>query len=61
MTDATNAAESQQIEYQSQISSLQDTDMTSTILDMTQSQTQMQAALSSEGQIPRTTLFDFLG
>jgi len=61
VTDATNAAASQQVEYQSQISSLQDTDMTSTILDMTQSQTQMQAALSSEGQIPRTTLFDFLG
>ena len=38
-----------QTELQSQISGLQDTDMTAAILNMTQTQTQMQAALSSEG------------
>ena len=58
---ATNTAASQQVGFQAQISALQDTDTTSTILDLTQSQTQEQAALTSEGQIPRTTLFDFLG
>lgn len=61
VTAATNDAATQQIQLQGQISNLQDTDMPSTILDMTQSQTQSQAALSSEGQIPRQTLFDFLG
>lgn len=60
VADATNSAQSQQIEFQAQISNLQDTDVTSTILDLTQAQTQEQAALGSEAQIPRTTLFDFL-
>ncbi len=58
---ATDSAASQQVEFQSQISNLQDTDTAATILDLTQSQTEEQAALGSEGQIPRTTLFDFLG
>lgn len=57
---ATDYASTQQTEIQSQISSLQDTDITATILDMTQSQTQEQAALGSEAQIPRSTLFNFL-
>ncbi len=58
---ATNTAQSQQTEFQSQISQIEDTDTASTILELTQSQTQEQAAMTSEGQIPRTTLFDFLG
>lgn len=57
---ATNSAQSQQIAFESQISNLQDTNMAAAILDLTQSQTQQQAALGSEAQIPRTTLFDFL-
>jgi flagellar hook-associated protein 3 FlgL len=57
---ATNYAQTQQTEIQTQISTLEDTDMTSAITDMTQTQTQEQAALASEGQLPRTTLFDFL-
>jgi flagellar hook-associated protein 3 FlgL len=57
---ATDSAQSQQVEFQAQISNLQDTDMAAAILDLTQSQTQTQAALGSEAQIPRTTLFDFL-
>jgi len=57
---ATDYASTQQTGIQAQISSLQDTDLTSTILDLTQSQTQEQATLGSRAQIPRTTLFDFL-
>lgn len=57
---ASTYASTQQTGIQAQISSLQDTDMTSTILDLTQAQTQEQAALGSRAQIPRTTLFDFL-
>jgi flagellar hook-associated protein 3 FlgL len=60
VTAATNDAATQQTQLQTQISSLQDTDATSTILNMTQAQTDEQAALQSEGQLPRSTLFDFL-
>jgi len=60
ISSATDYASTQQTELQSQLSNLQDTDMTATILDMTQSQTQQQAALGSEAQIPKSTLFDFL-
>jgi flagellar hook-associated protein 3 FlgL len=60
VASATDFAQTQQTEIQTQISTLEDTDVTSTITDMTQTQTQEQAALTAEGQIPRTTLFDFL-
>jgi len=60
VASATNFAATQQVEIQTQISTLEDTDMPSAITDMTQTQTQEQAALTAEGQIPRTTLFDFL-
>jgi len=58
---ATNFAQNQQTELQTQISSLQDADVTSSIMTLTQSQTAEQAALGAEAQIPRQTLFDFLG
>jgi flagellar hook-associated protein 3 FlgL len=57
---ATDFAQTQQVEIQTQISALEDTNMSSTITDLTQAQIQEQAALTSEGQIPRSTLFDFL-
>jgi flagellar hook-associated protein 3 FlgL len=60
LTAAANFAQTQQTQFQSQISSLQDTDLTSAITDMTQTQTQESASLQAEGRIPRTTLFDFL-
>jgi flagellar hook-associated protein 3 FlgL len=61
IASAADFAQTQQTRIQAQISSLQDTDVTSTILDLTQAQAQEQAALGSRAQIPRTTLFDFLG
>ncbi len=48
------------IQLQTQLSGVQDADEAATITDMTQAQTQLQAALQSEAQLPRTTLFDFL-
>jgi flagellar hook-associated protein 3 FlgL len=60
LTSATNFAQTQQTQLQSEISGLEDTDMTRAITDMTQTQTQQQAALAAEVRIPRTTLFDFL-
>ena len=43
------------------LSSLEDTDITEAILELTEVQTQREAALASRAQLPRTTLFDYLG
>lgn len=61
VASATDYAQNQQTELQTQISNLQDADITSAILQLTQSQTQEQAALGAEAQTPRQTLFNFLG
>ncbi|MGA2882390.1 MAG: flagellin [Bryobacteraceae bacterium] len=47
-------------QLQTQLSGVQDADEAGAITNMTQAQTQLQAALQSEAQLPRTTLFDFL-
>ena len=60
VAQATDYASTQQTQLQTQIASLQDADLTSSILTLNQDQTQEQAALQSEARIPRTTLFDFL-
>lgn len=60
ISSATDFGATQQTSLKAEISNLQDADLSSTILDMTQMQTQQQAALTSRARIPRTTLFDFL-
>lgn len=60
VAQATDYGSTQQTQLQTQISNLQDADLTSSILTLNQDQTQEQAALQSEARIPRTTLFDFL-
>ena len=60
IAQAADYGQNLQTDLQTQISGLQDTDMTSAILELQQSQTQEQAALQSRALIPRTTLFDFL-
>jgi flagellar hook-associated protein 3 FlgL len=61
ITDATNSGQNLQTQLQTQISNLQDADITDAILQLTQAQTQQQAALSARAQLPRTSLFNFLG
>jgi flagellar hook-associated protein 3 FlgL len=61
VADATNFGNTLQVQLQAQISNLADADLTQAILDQTQAQTQMQAALESRAKLPRSTLFDFLG
>ena len=61
VAQATDYGSTLQTQLQTQISNLQDADMTAAIEEMTQAQTQQQAALQSKAQIPRTTLFNFLG
>jgi flagellar hook-associated protein 3 FlgL len=48
-------------QLQTQLSGVQDADEAQAITEQTQAQTQLQAALQSRAQLPRTTLFDFLG
>jgi flagellar hook-associated protein 3 FlgL len=60
IAQATTDNQSLQTQLQTQISNLQDADVTSSITELTQAQTQQQAALESEALIPRDTLFDYL-
>jgi flagellar hook-associated protein 3 FlgL len=47
-------------QLQTQLAGVQDANEAADITNMTQAQTQLQAALQSEAQLPRTTLFDYL-
>jgi flagellar hook-associated protein 3 FlgL len=58
---ATTSAATLTTQLQTQISGMQDADETQSILNLTQAQTEQQAALQSFQAIPRTTLFDYLG
>jgi flagellar hook-associated protein 3 FlgL len=60
VADATNFGNTLQVQLQTQISGLQDANAAQSILNMTQDQTQEQAALESEASLPRKTLFDYL-
>jgi flagellar hook-associated protein 3 FlgL len=48
-------------QLQTQLSGIQDADSTQAITQLLQSSTEQQAALQSEAQIPRTSLFQYLG
>ena len=53
-------AQNYSVQLQTQLSNLQDADEATSITQLTQAQTQMQAALDAQGRIPTTTLFDVL-
>ena len=55
-----NYCQNYQTQLQTQLSGIQDADETASITQLTQAQTQMQAALESRAQIPKTSLFDYL-
>jgi flagellar hook-associated protein 3 FlgL len=59
--DATSFAGRYALQLKSEISSLEDADMTTAALELTQTNTQIQAALSARAKMPRTSLFDLLG
>jgi flagellar hook-associated protein 3 FlgL len=61
VADATNDQATADTQLRTQLSTLEDADETQAITDLTQAQTQQQAALTSEAQLPRTNLFSFLG
>jgi len=60
LNDATTLGQQMTTNLQTQIANIQDADLTSSILELTQAQTQEQAAMQSEAQVPRSTLFDYL-
>jgi flagellar hook-associated protein 3 FlgL len=48
------------VQLQTEISNIQDADVTSAAIQLTQSNTQMQAAMQMQGQMPRSSLFNYL-
>jgi flagellin-like hook-associated protein FlgL len=58
---ATDFGQNLQLQLKTQISDLSDADLTEAILELNQGQTQQQAALTSRAQMPRQTLFDYIG
>lgn len=61
VANATGEQGTDDTQLRTQLSTLQDADESQSIIDLNEAQTQQQAALQSEAQIPRTTLFNFLG
>jgi flagellar hook-associated protein 3 FlgL len=61
VNDAQTFGQNYTVQLQSQLSGVQDANAAQAITEMTQASTQLQAALQSEAQLPKTTLFDFLG
>jgi flagellar hook-associated protein 3 FlgL len=58
---ATTYGQNLQTQLQTQVGNLEDANSASAIEQLTESQTQDQAALQSEALMPNTTLFNFLG
>jgi flagellar hook-associated protein 3 FlgL len=61
ISDATNYSHSLELSLRQQLSALQDADITSAALELTQATTQRQAALSARAKLPTSSLFDYLG
>jgi flagellar hook-associated protein 3 FlgL len=61
LKDAASSAASRELRYRTQLGALEDADMTQAIVEFTQAKTNREAALQAHAQIPRKTLFDYLG
>ena len=59
--DAATFADSYGTQLDTQVSDIQDTDPAAAALALTQATTQLQAAMTMQGHMPHSTLFDFLG
>ena len=58
---ATTYASSYNVQLQTEIGSIQDADIPSAATELTEANTQLQATMQMEGQLPHTSLFSFLG
>ncbi len=61
VADATNAAQTLEVNQRTQLSSLTDADITTDAIELTQANTQRDASLSARAKLPTNTLFDYLG
>ncbi|MBI3472013.1 MAG: hypothetical protein HY013_11715 [Candidatus Solibacter usitatus] len=57
---ANNLAEKFELQWRERLSQIQDADLPASILELTQTKTHTDAALSSQARYPRNSLFDFL-
>jgi flagellar hook-associated protein 3 FlgL len=57
---ATTQINNENVNLEQQISSIRDTDVVQTAMELTSAETQNQAAMAAEAKLPRTSLFDFL-
>jgi flagellar hook-associated protein 3 FlgL len=58
---ATTYASSYGVQLQTEISNIQDADIPTAATELTQANTQLQAAMEMEGQLPHSSLFNYLG
>ena len=61
VTAETDFAKNYETQLKTQLSGIEDADLTEAITEMQQSVTQQTAALSSRAKLPKTSLFDYLG
>jgi flagellar hook-associated protein 3 FlgL len=61
LQSASNYATSNNVQLQTEIGNIQDADIPTAATELTQDNTQLQAAMQMEGQLPHTSLFSFLG
>jgi flagellar hook-associated protein 3 FlgL len=61
VASATDSAQTLEINQRTQLSSLQDADITTAAIELTQANTQRDASLSARAKLPTSTLFDYLG
>ena len=61
ITNATTYATGYGTQLTAEIGGIQDADATSAAIELTQSNTQLQAAFEAQGKMPTSSLFDFLG
>ena len=59
--DAQDYSSRYQVQLQTDLSHIQDADITQAALALTQGNTQLNTSLAAEAKMPRTSLFDFLG
>jgi flagellar hook-associated protein 3 FlgL len=61
VAEAVDFGSKMQLQLKTHLSTLEDADLTESILELNQAQLQQQAALKAKAQVPRTSLFDYLG
>ena len=61
VNNAITSGQTMNTQLQTQLANIQDADAAQAITNMQQAQMQQQAALGAEAQMPRTSLFNYLG